>query len=115
MRKLSLAGVLAFLIGVPVYAAPQEHQHEQQAQTAQAGDAKMGEMKMGKMKMAGTQMGEMMEKQKANNARLDALMAQVKSSSGEAKVNAMAEVIAVLLEERTAMQHCATTCSMMKK
>ena len=37
-------------------------------------------------------------------------MAQVKSSSGEAKVNAMAEVIALLLEERTAMQdHCATT------
>jgi len=106
MKKLSLAGVLALLIGVPVFAAPQQqHQHEQQAQTAQAGDAKMGEMKMGKMKMAGMQMG----------ARLDALMAQVKSSSGEAKVNAMAEVIALLLEERTAMQdHCATTCSMMK-
>ena len=48
MRKLSLAGFLAFLIGVPVFAAPQQHQHEQQAQTAQAGDAKMGEMKMGR-------------------------------------------------------------------
>jgi hypothetical protein len=116
MRKLSLAGFLAFLIGVPVFAAPQQHQHEQQAQTAQAGDAKTGEMKMGKMKMAGMQMGDMMEKKKAANARLDALMAQVKSSSGEAKVNAMAEVIALLLEERTAMQdHCATACSMMKK
>ena len=61
-------------------------------------------------------MGDMMEKKKANNERLNALMAQVKSSSGEAKVNAMAEVIALLLEERTAMQdHCARTCSMMKK
>ncbi len=123
MRKLSLAGVLAFLIGVPVFvpastafATPQQHQHEQQAQTAQGADAKTGEMKMGKMKMAGMQMGDMIEKKKANTERLNALMAQVKSSSGDAKVTAMAEVIALLLEERAAMQeHCATMCSMMKK
>jgi hypothetical protein len=62
------------------------------------------------------QMGEMMQKNKANTERLNALMARVKSSSGDAKVAAMADVIAVLLEERTAMQdHCATACSMMKK
>jgi hypothetical protein len=121
MRKLSLVSVLAFFIGVPVVisssaalAAPQEHQHEQQA--AQAGGAKMGEMKMGQMKMAGMQMGDMMEKRKANTERLNALMAQVNNSTGDAKVTAMANVIAVLLEERTAMQdHCAMACSMMKK
>ena len=36
---------------------------------------------MGEMKMAGMQMGDMMEKKKANTERLNALMAQVKSSS----------------------------------
>jgi hypothetical protein len=43
-------------------------------------------------------------------------MARVKGLSGDAKVAAMADVIAVLLEERTTMQeHCTTACSMMKK
>jgi hypothetical protein len=61
-------------------------------------------------------MGDMMEKKKANTERLNALMAQVNSSSGDAKVTAMANVIAVLLEERTAMlDHCAVACAMMKK
>jgi Family of unknown function (DUF6064) len=118
MRKRSVAGVLAFLIVVPVFvpastafASPDQHQHEQQAAAAPGGGAKMGEMKM-----AGMQMGEMMQKNKANTERLNALMARVKSSSGDAKVTAMADVIAVLLEERAAMQeHCATACSMMKK
>jgi hypothetical protein len=117
MKKLSTVGVLALLIGVPVFvpasgalAAPQQQQHEQEAQVVQ------GDMKMDGMKMAGMQMGDMMQKKKANTERLNALMAQVNRSTGDAKVTAMANVIAVLLEERTAMQdHCATACSMMKK
>jgi len=118
IRKLSLVGVLAILIGVSVFvpvsaalAGPEQHQHEQQAPNAQGGGMKMAEMKMAVM-----QMGDMMEKKKANTERLNILMAQVNSSSGDAKVTAMANVIAVLLEERAAMQdHCAMACSMMKK
>jgi len=40
----------------------------------------------------------------------------VKSASGDAKVAALADVVAVLLEERTAMsEHCASMMSTMKK
>ena len=68
------------------------------------------------MKMDATMMDEMAAKKKANTDRITALMAQVKSATGDAKVAAMADVIAVLLEERAAMrEHCATMMSMMKK
>jgi putative copper export protein len=115
MRTLSLVAVFALLIGIAVFAptgpalaASQEHQHDQQAD--QDG------MKMSAMKMAGMQMGAMMEKKAADTERLNVLMAQVKNSTGEAKATAMAEVIALLLEERAAMQdHCAMVCSKMKK
>ena len=56
------------------------------------------------------------EEESQYRARITSLMAQVKSASGDAKVTAMADVIAVLLEERAAMQeHCASMMSMMKK
>ena len=68
------------------------------------------------MTMGAGMMDEMAAKKKANTERIAALMAQVKSSTGEAKVAAMADVINVLLEERAAMgEHCATKMSMMKK
>ena len=77
---------------------------------------KMGEMKMGEMKMDPKMMEEMAAKKKANTERIAALMTTVKSASGDAKVAAMADVIGVLLEERSAMQeHCAAMMSMMKK
>ena len=71
---------------------------------------------MGEMKMDPKMMEEMAAKKKANTERITALMAEVKSATGEAKVAAMADVIAVLLEERTAMQeHCAAMMKMMNK
>ena len=73
-------------------------------------------MKMGEMKMDATMMAEMAAKKKANTDRITSLMAQVKSASGDAKVAALADVVAVLLEERAAMgEHCASMMSTMKK
>jgi hypothetical protein len=118
MKKLSLAGmpavIVAILLFVPAPAAfAQATQHEH-AQPAQKGGAKMDQMKMGEMKMDGKMMEEMAAKRKANTERITALMATVKRAAGEAKVTAMVDVIAVLLEERTAMQeHCAAMMKMM--
>ena len=120
MRKLSFAGVLAVLVAmllfVPASAAfaqANQHEHDQQAQK---GGMKMDQMKMGEMKMDPRMMEEMAAKKKANTERITALMATVKSATGEAKVAAMADVIAVLLEERAAMQeHCAAMMKMMGK
>jgi len=114
MKKLTLACVsmvLATLLGVvpasPVLAQAAQHDHTQQAQQGAAA---------GGMKMGAGMMDEMAAKKKANTERIAALMAQVKSSTGDAKVAAMADVINVLLEERAAMgEHCATMMSMMKK
>lgn len=120
MKKLSFASVfivlVAMLVFVPVspaLAQAAQHDHEQQAQK---GGMKMDGMKMGEMKMDPKMMEEMATKKKANTERITALMAQVKSTSGDAKVAAMADVIGVLLEERTAMQeHCAAMMKMMNK
>jgi len=114
MKKLTLACVsmvLATLLGVvpasPVLAQAAQHDHTQQAQQGAAA---------GGMKMGAGMMDEMAAKKKANTERIAALMTQVKSSTGDAKVAAMADVINVLLEERAAMgEHCATMMSMMKK
>ena len=114
MKKLTLAcvsTVLAAMLGVvpasPVFAQDAQHEHAQQAQQGAVA---------GGMKMDATMMAEMAAKKKANTERIAALMAQVKSSTGDAKVAAMADVIDVLLEERAAMgEHCATMMSMMKK
>ena len=100
------ASLAAFMPASAVLAAPGQHEHGQQTEPAQGSGMKMG----------GMQMGDMAAKKKANAERIATLMATVKSASGEAKVTAMADVIAILLEERTAMQeHCATACAMMKK
>lgn len=119
MRKLSIANlfvVLLALVFVPessALAQAVQHDHEQQVQKD---SMKMDGMKMGDMKMNPKMMEEMAAKKKANTARITSLMAQVKSSTGDAKVAAMADVIAVLLEERAAMgEHCASMMSMMKK
>ena len=120
MRKLSLASVfialiasLAFARVSPVLAQAAQHDHQQQAQT---GGMKMDGMKMSDMKMDGKMMEEMAAKKKANTERINVLMATVKSTTGEAKVAAMADIIGVLLEERSAMQeHCAAMMAMMKK
>jgi hypothetical protein len=119
MKQLSFAGVLAVLVAMllfvpasPALAQATPHDHAQQAQKTM----KMDQMKMGEMKMDGTMMEEMVAKTKANTERITALMATVKSATGEAKVAAMADVVGVLLEERAAMQeHCAAMMHMMGK
>ena len=116
MKNLSFAGMLAVLVStlltVPASnasAQAAEHDHAQAA--AQKGGMQMDQMKMGDMKM----MEEMAAKKKANTERITALMATVKSATGEAKVAAMADVMGVLLEERATMQeHCAAMMNMMK-
>ena len=120
MGKMSFASVFVVLIAMLVFlptsyafaqAAPHDH-----GQQAQKGGMKMDGMKTGEMKMDPKMMEEMAAKKKANTERIAALMTTVKSASGEAKVAAMADVIGVLLEERSAMQeHCAAMMSMMKK
>lgn len=114
MKKLSFASLLAVVVmmfaGLPpatAFAQTPQHDHAQQAQK---GGMKMDQMKTGDMKM----MEEMAAKQKANTERINALMATVKSATGEKKVAALADVISVLLEERAAMQeHCAAMMKMM--
>jgi hypothetical protein len=115
--KTLLAGVSTFVVAMltltpaSVVAQAAQHDHGQQAATAQNDG-----MKMGEMKMDGQMMAEMAAKKKANTERITLLMAQVKSSAGDAKVAAMGNVIAILLEERTAMsEHCASMMSTMKK
>jgi hypothetical protein len=120
MKKLSFGSVSIVLVAMlvcvpasPALAQAAQHDHEQQAQK---GGMKMDGMKMDGMKMDPKMMEEMTAKKKANTERITALMAQVRSTSGDAKVAAMADVIGVLLEERTAMQeHCAAMMKMMNK
>ena len=115
MKKLSfasvcivLAAMLVFAPASPALAQAAQHDHEKQAQK--------GGMKMGEMKMDPKMMEEMAAKKKANTERITALMAMVKSATGEAKVAAMADVIGVLVEERAAMtEHCAAMMKMMNK
>jgi hypothetical protein len=117
MRRMSLVYATAVVVGLAMLgpgramAAAQDHQHDPQAQAQQTGQMKMGQMKMDAMKM-----DEMAARQKANTERINALMTQVKTASGDAKIAAMADVIGVLLEERAAMQeHCAAMHAMMNK
>jgi hypothetical protein len=118
MKTLSSAGMLAVLVAmllvVPAPAArAQAGQHDHAQQAAPTGGMQMDQLKMGEMKMDEKMMEEMAAQKKANTARINGLMATVKTATGEAKVAAMADVVAVLLEERVAMQeHCA---AMMKK
>lgn len=107
MKKFLVAGCVALAIALPRVAVGQtQHQHGPQTQ---AGDqAKMGQMKMGGMKMDPQMMTQMEAKHKATTERITALMAQVKSATGDAKTTALADVVAVLLDERAQMhEHCA--------
>ena len=120
MKKLSfgtvsvvLVAMLVFVPAAPALAQAAQHDHEEQAQK---GGMKMDPMKMGEMKMDAKMMEDMAAKKKANTERITALMATVKTATGEAKVAAMADVIAVLLDERAAMQeHCTAMMKMMHK
>lgn len=107
---LILIAALAVASAAPLAAQTNQHEHGQQSGNAGAKpdqDTKPDQMKMGEMKMHAAMM-DMAAKKNANSEKLAALMATVKSASGDAKVAAMADVIAVLLEERTAMQEqCA--------
>lgn len=112
MRKLSFARVLVVLVSTLLFiSAPRvlaqasQHDHETSAQS--------GGMKMDHTKMDGKMMEEMTAKHRANTERITALMAKVKTASGDARVMALADAVAVLLEERAAMgDRCAL---MMKK
>ena len=110
-RTLLLAGAFG-LLGAPGSAIEQatgdaQHNHEAQAQQGH-------QMKMGHMPMQG--MDEMAAKKKANTERIAALMAQVKTATSDAKVAALAEVGAIMAEERVAMQkHCAAMHAAMHK
>jgi hypothetical protein len=116
MRKLFLSHAIALLAGLavlvsspPVAGAPPQDPHDHGAQTQQGGQpgTKMGDMKMHQA------MQEMMAKRKANTERIDALMARIRTASGDEKVAAMADVIAILVDERAAMEtHCAEMCGM---
>lgn len=117
MKRLSFASLLAVLVAmlaiVPASSALAQTTQHDHAQQAQKGAMKMDQMKMGDMKMDAAMMEEMAAKKKANTERITVLMAQVKRATGDAKVAAMADVIAILLDERAAMgEHCAL---MMKK
>jgi hypothetical protein len=108
MKKFLVAGCLALAIALPRVAVgpTPQHQHDPKAQSAD--QAKMGQMKMGGMKMDPQMMTQMEAKHKATTERINVLMAQVKSASGDAKTAALADVVAALLDERAQMhEHCA--------
>ena len=109
-HAVAVAAGFAMLVSIPaVAAAPQQDQHNHQAPAQQGGQPAMGQMKMDQMKM-----GQM--KMQGNTERLNALMARVRSTTGDERTSAMADVIAILLEERAAMQeHCAAMCGKMQK
>ena len=100
------ATMIAVLPGSIAFAQTAPHEHKQQSE-------KSGPS-MGGMKMDAKMMEEMAAKKKANSARLASLMAQAQTASGDAKVAALAEAVAILVEERGAMQeHCAAMMSAM--
>lgn len=122
MRTRLLAHALALCVGLAVIGSgpaiagePEQARHEPQAQMRQGNQTK-GQMHMGQMKMQGPNMQEMVARQKANTERINALMTRVNTTSGDEKMAAMADVIAILVEERAAMQeHCAAMHEAMQK
>ena len=121
MKKHSVAALSVVFAATLVLLPPSsalaqaDHQHDHQQQ-AQKGATKMDGMKMHEMKMNPGTMEEMAAKKKANTDRITALMAQVRSATGDAKVAAMADLVGVLVEERADMQaHCAAMMAAMKK
>ena len=111
IRTLMLIAAFGLMVAPRGAIAQTAGQHNHQAQAQQG-----HQMKMGHMPMQGMSMDEMAAKKKANTERIAALMAQVKTATGEAKVAAMAEVIAIMADERVAMQeHCAAMHAAMHK
>ncbi len=111
IRTLMLVAAFSLIVA-PRGAPAQTTGHEQHQQPAQAPH----QMKMGHMAMPAMNMDEMAAKKKANTERIATLMAQVKTATGDAKVAAMAEVIAIMADERVAMQeHCAVMHAAMHK
>ena len=117
MNKLSrtaistvVAAMIALIPASPALAQAVAHEHQQADKSGK---------QMQEMKMSPPHMEEMAAKKKANTARITSLMAQAQTATGDAKVAALVDVIAVLVEERAAMQeHCASMMSampMMKK
>jgi hypothetical protein len=110
-RTLMLVAAFSLVVA-PRGAPAQTTGHEQHQPPAQAPH----QMKMGHMSMPAMNMDEMAAKKKANTERIAILMAQVKTATGDAKVAAMAEVIAIMADERIAMQeHCAAMHAAMHK
>ena len=113
IRTLTLVAVFGLMVA-PRGAIAQTAGHEEHNNQAQAQQGHP--MKRGHMPMQGMSMDEMAAKKKANTERIAALMAQVKTATGDAKIAAMAEVIAVMADERVAMQeHCAAMHAAMHK
>ncbi len=104
-RAVAVVASCAMLASVPAFAGtPQQDQHNHQTPSQQGSQPKMDETKMKQMKMQGS------------TERLTALMARVRTTTGDERTSAMADMIAILLEERAAMQeHCAAMCGKMQK
>ena len=110
IRTVSLVAAMGVLLLPSAALAQNEaHQHDPKAPSSQTTPTKTGQMKMGQMHDHPAEMEAMAAKRRANTERLTALMATLNASGGDGKVAAMADVIAILLEERAAMQeHCAS-------
>src|SRR5688572_25860734 len=117
--RTPLAGAMvlaSIVLASPGRAQTPAHQHGAQVQTQPPAEQMKGQM-AGDQKMAEMKKKMMAEKMAAKEAaadRLAALMTRMKEATGEAKVTAMADVIAALVEQRAAMEeHCAMMMKMM--
>jgi hypothetical protein len=105
----------SIVLASPGRAQTPAHQHGAQVQTQPPAEQMKGQM-AGDQKMADMKkmMAEKMAAKEAAADRLAALMTRMKEATGEAKVTAMADVIAALVEQRAAMEeHCAMMMKMM--
>jgi hypothetical protein len=94
-----LVGILFVLAGAGGLAEEPERQ-----QTAKPGTSMMDSCKA---MMA--ERGKMMAGMKAADAQIEQLVAKMRAASGEAKVEATADVVAALVEQRKAMREGMTT------
>ena len=81
---------------------PSAGQHEQHHPDAAAAEPATAAPATPQARMAG--MMEMMEQMKANDAKLDALMMKVNATTGDAKLNAMGELLSALVDDRRACE-----------
>ena len=99
-------------LSTPGMAQTPAHQHDAQVQEKPRAEQKMGQMGDQKMAEMKKMMAEKMASKEAGADRLAALMTKMKEATGDAKVAAMADVIAALVEQRAAMEE---DCDMMMK